>query len=233
MAEDKSFKLYKDLGSKLKNLTREEKGAIFEAIFAYKNSEEIPKDMPIGAAIAWDFVLPMLQAAEEKYAELSDARAEAGRKGMAKRWQNNKAITNDNKPITNDNKSITSYNNVITSSNNSITKDKSIKNKDMTNVIYAVSNPVQEKLNEYFGFLEQLDQKPLSLKARQVIAQKLVSITDIETKQIQLIEKAMSNGWRNVYEREETPAESAKNGQQGDITDLDAWLNKMASEELA
>ncbi len=131
MTDEKSFKLYKDLGYKLKNLTREEKGAIFEAIFALKNGEEIPTDMPIGAAIAWDFILPMLQAAEEKYAEISEARAEAGRRGMERRWQNNKGITNDNKSITNDNKPITNDNKGITNDNNGITKDKRIKNKDI------------------------------------------------------------------------------------------------------
>ena len=42
--------------------------------------------------------------------ELSEKRSDAGRKGMANRWGDNKVITNDNKVITNHNKTITNDN---------------------------------------------------------------------------------------------------------------------------
>ena len=122
MADDKTFVLYKDLGPKFSKLSREEKGAILEAIFAFENDEDVPEDMPIGAAIAWDFLLPMLQVAQEKYDEISEARAEAGRKGMANRWKNSKSGSEDNKVITNDNKPITKDKD----------KDKDIKEREDT-----------------------------------------------------------------------------------------------------
>ena len=91
-----------------------------------------------------------------------------------------------------------------------------------------VKPAVQEKLEEYFDYLEDLDQKPVTLKARNVITQKLVGITDIESEQIRLIDIAMENGWHNVYERGEPSAGKAKDGQQGDTKDLDSWLNAQA-----
>ena len=68
----------------------------------------------------------------------------------------------------------------------------------------------------------------MTLKARNVITQKLVGITDIESEQIRLIDIAMENGWHNVYERGEPSAGKAKDGQQGDTKDLDSWLNAQA-----
>jgi hypothetical protein len=87
MADDKTFVLYKDLGPKFSKLSREEKGAILEAIFAFENGEDVPEDMPIGAAIAWDFLLPMLQAAQDKGNEISEARTNAANT----RWANERA----------------------------------------------------------------------------------------------------------------------------------------------
>ena len=83
MADDKTFVLYKDLGPKFSKLSREEKGAILEAIFAFENGEDIPEDMPIGAAIAWDFLLPMLVSAQEKY----DAKSEQSTNAVNARWK--------------------------------------------------------------------------------------------------------------------------------------------------
>ena len=102
-----SIKLYTDLGSKLGKLTREEKGAVFEAIFAYANEDAIPDDMPIGAAIAWDFILPMLEAASESYENTTEQRVEAGKKGAAARWgKNSETIANDSETIANDSEAI-------------------------------------------------------------------------------------------------------------------------------
>ena len=87
MTDDKTFKLYKDLGSKFSKLSREEKGAILEAIFAFENDDPIPDDMPIGATIAWDFLLPMLESAEAKYQDTSEKRRNAANE----RWEKEKA----------------------------------------------------------------------------------------------------------------------------------------------
>lgn len=101
-----------------------------------------------------------------------------------------------------------------------------------TSCAREVKPAVQEKLDEYFEYLEDLDQKPVTVKARNVIVQKLVSITDIEVKQLQLIDEAMKNGWHNVYERGEPSAGKAKDGQQGEAQDLDAWLNAQVKAVL-
>lgn len=96
----------------------------------------------------------------------------------------------------------------------------------------SVGRRVRNKLIDYFVYLEALDQKPLSAFARKVITQKLVSITDVESKQLQLIDEAMKNGWRNVYERGDPSAGKAKNGIQGEATDLDAWLIKQTQAAI-
>lgn len=130
-----AIKLYTDLGSKLGKLTREEKGAVFEAIFAYANEEAIPDDMPIGAAIAWDFILPMLEAAYESYENTSEQRSEAGKKGAAARWaKNSEAIANDSDDIANDSKAMANDSKAMANDGyKEKEKDKDIKEKVLSN----------------------------------------------------------------------------------------------------
>ena len=137
-----SIKLYTDLGSKLGKLTREEKGAVFEAIFAYANEDAIPDDMPIGAAIAWDFILPMLEAASESYENTTEQRVEAGKKGAAARWgKNSETIANDSETIANDSKAMAKNGKAIANDSEAIAndgykekdKDKDIKEKVLSN----------------------------------------------------------------------------------------------------
>lgn len=130
-----AIKLYTDLGSKLGKLTREEKGAVFEAIFAYANEEAIPDDMPIGAAIAWDFILPMLEAASESYENTSEQRSEAGKKGAAARWaKNSEAIANDSDDMANDGKAMANDSKAMANDGyKEKDKDKDIKEKVLSN----------------------------------------------------------------------------------------------------
>lgn len=137
-----AIKLYTDLGSKLGKLTREEKGAVFEAIFAYANEEAIPDDMPIGAAIAWDFILPMLEAASESYENTSEQRSEAGKKGAAARWaKDSETIANDSKAMANDSKTMAKNGKAIANDSKVMAndgykekdKDKDIKEKVLSN----------------------------------------------------------------------------------------------------
>lgn len=75
--ERKTFILYTDLGTKIRKLTREEKGALLEAILAFENEEDLPEDLPAGAEIAFDFLLPQLQENKENYSQVSEGRKRA------------------------------------------------------------------------------------------------------------------------------------------------------------
>ena len=138
MADDKTFVLYKDLGPKFSKLSREEKGAILEAIFAFENGEDIPEDMPIGAAIAWDFLLPMLISAQEKY----DAKSEQSTNAVNARWkkEREKKAAESIRTDTNSYETDTELYGTDTNSYEGDTKEESIKNKDSKEKTFAYAN---------------------------------------------------------------------------------------------
>ncbi len=157
MTDDKTFKLYKDLGSKFSKLSREEKGAILEAIFAFENDEPIPDDMPIGAAIAWDFLLPMLESAEAKYQDTSEKRRNAANE----RWEKEKARamqTDANDMQTDANDMQTDANDMQTDANDMQTdaiknKEERIKSKEKGDTYVSQKKkavrPTLEEVKEY------------------------------------------------------------------------------------
>lgn len=82
-AERKSFTLYTDLQQKTAELSREDKGALFEMILAYENGDALPDDVPYGAKVAFSFVKPMLDESARKYDEIVEKR----KKAAEKRWE--------------------------------------------------------------------------------------------------------------------------------------------------
>lgn len=144
MNERKVLQLYTDLGDKIKRLSREDKGALLEAMFAWANDEPLPDDMPLSAMIAWDFVQPMLEAADAKYQEISVKRREA----VNKRWENAKEDTSTIQNNTNEYKRIQAATNGC---NKEKEKDKDIKEKGFTNVNQKKKSarPTLEEVQEY------------------------------------------------------------------------------------
>lgn len=82
-----SIILYAGQIEALEDFTIEERGEVMTAIMAHIRGREVPK-MSRAAAIAWSYIKRQADFDGEKYAQKIAARAEAGRKGAEKRWQN-------------------------------------------------------------------------------------------------------------------------------------------------
>lgn len=89
--------LYFDIRPCLKRLSREEKGALFEAILDYAEYGVLPEvDGVLG--VAWDFIQPRLDRDKERYETISEKRTAA----INARWEREREIqknTNEYKPI--------------------------------------------------------------------------------------------------------------------------------------
>lgn len=96
MAEDKKgFILYADQKALFEQLSNEKAGELIKFIFAYVNDENpISEDIIIN--LAFTPIKQQLKRDLVKFNEIKCKRSEAGKLGMAKRWQ---SITNDNKAL--------------------------------------------------------------------------------------------------------------------------------------
>ena len=247
-----SFIVYTDNIEYLEELTDAQVGQLYKAQIAYSRGEEPEISDPM-VRLVFKMLKGQMDRDSEKYEGIVAQRKKAGENGAKKKWQdatndsnvinsmakiaNAKSdmakIANAKSDIANDSKAITEMANIAVNDNVTVNDTDNVSKSNDLDSAHEVKTAVQEKLEEYFDYLEDLDQKPVTLKARNVITQKLVSITDIESKQLQLIDEAMKNGWHNVYERGDPSAGKAKDGQQGEITDLDAWLKKQTQQNLS
>lgn len=107
-----SFLMYLDYDEQFKLLTDEQLGQLIRAIMQYEKTSEVPKLEGI-INMAFSFIKQQLDRDNEKWQEERKKRSEAGKRGMAKRWKDNKTIQENNNNITEDN----SVKNVITRNN--------------------------------------------------------------------------------------------------------------------
>ena len=102
-----SFLIYLDYQEQFELLTDEQVGQLIKAIIKYEKTGEIP-NLDGMTKMAFSFIKTQLDRDREKWKEEKQKRSNAGKKGMAKRWDNK-----DNNVITDDNKN-NSVKNVIT-----------------------------------------------------------------------------------------------------------------------
>jgi len=99
MAKD-SFILYTEINDVVKELDDEQKGILFQTILDYEITGEIPDDLDKMIRLVFLPIKRSLDRNNEKYEETAKKRSEAGKKGMASRYnKSNNVITN----LTNDN----------------------------------------------------------------------------------------------------------------------------------
>ena len=130
-----SFILYTEQKETINKLSDEQAGKLIKAIYEYEATGIMPK---LEKEI--DLVITPIKVAldknDEKWKEAKRKRSEAGKKGMASRWNNQENnITNDNK-----------NNNVI----NDITKITSITDNVNVNVNDIKENNIKEKVTKRF-----------------------------------------------------------------------------------
>ena len=93
-------------------------------------------------------VTKKLDEDDETYRETIRQRSEAGKRGMAKRW-NEKAITNDNEVITNDNTVINEITKITESE--SVYESESVNKKDNKDILSDQVSEIVDYLNEKLG----------------------------------------------------------------------------------
>lgn len=111
--EKVSFLMYLDYEEQFNLLTNEELGQLIRAIMQYEKTKQEPK-LEGTLKMAFSFIKAQLDRDRDKWEGTKNKRSEAGKKGMANRWnnKNNEVIVEDSKSsnvITEDNKN----NNVI------------------------------------------------------------------------------------------------------------------------
>lgn len=95
--EKNSFLIYLDYQEQFEMLTDEQAGQLIKAIIKYEKTGEIMQ-LDNVTKMAFSFIKTQLDKDREKWQEEKQRRSEAGKKGMAKRWNNdNNVITDDNK----------------------------------------------------------------------------------------------------------------------------------------
>lgn len=98
-----SFILYTEINEVVKELSDEQKGKLFQAILDYEETGEMP-EMDVLVKCVFLPIKRDLDKNDEKWRETARKRSEAGKKGMASRYnKDNNDVTNDNNVITNDN----------------------------------------------------------------------------------------------------------------------------------
>lgn len=167
----KSFIMYAEWADQILSLPNDLAGEYAKAILNYAiYGEKMKIDNPALKAM----LIPVYKRIDvdlEAWEETKRQRSEAGKKGMAKRW-NNKTITNDNDVITNDNTVIADYNEqyqditkiTVNVNDNVNVNDKDIKEKDKKKsfvrpTIEEVKAYCQERNNkvdpyQFFDFYE-------------------------------------------------------------------------------
>lgn len=100
--EKKSFLLFTDRWKEIQMLSDEQCGILFKAIFTYVNTGEPLETDDLALRLLFSFLTAQIDENTRKWEATRQARAEAGKRGMASRWGNSKGkqkVTNHNKAI--------------------------------------------------------------------------------------------------------------------------------------
>lgn len=116
-----SFLIMMNWAVALKGLPEHTTSELIKMICEYQIDGTIRGSDDVTAEALFDSWKPKIDSNNEAYEATMRRRSEAGKKGMASRWGNNKVITKDNTVITNDNKAITNDNKGITKHNDTDT----------------------------------------------------------------------------------------------------------------
>lgn len=155
MRDKKTLVLFIENREYIDQLSDDQAGRLMKAVFAYEEDGAIPDfSDDITLSILFGVMRKQLDYMDEQYAKSTASRSEAGKKGMAARWDKK---ASDNNGITDDNTTITENNRVITENNTSITDD----NNDITddNISISVSKSVSKSLSAYAD-INKLSGKP-------------------------------------------------------------------------
>lgn len=87
-----SFILYKSFWGPISELTHEQLGRLFKAIFEYHIAEDHQVEVDADIRMAFAFFVNQFRIDEAKYEQIIQARSQAGRLGNRKRWHGDEPI---------------------------------------------------------------------------------------------------------------------------------------------
>ena len=140
MNNQNSFIMYIDYDKHFEYLSKEELADLMLAIWRWQRSGEEPNGLTAATMIAFSFIKQDMERNNEKWLKEKEAKSIAGKKGMQKRWNGEKEITNDNKIYQN----ITDNNRVITDDN----KNNIYVNVNVNDNVNDSVNVNKEKINK-------------------------------------------------------------------------------------
>ena len=153
MKDKSTFVLFMENREYIDQLSDDQAGRLFKAVFAYEEDGTVPDfSDDVALSITFGVMRKQLDYMNEQYAKNTALKSEAGKKGMAARWDkkadDNTTITENNRVITDDNRVITENNTTITDDNRGITEDN-----------LSVSESVSVSLSAYAD-INKLSGKP-------------------------------------------------------------------------
>ena len=145
----KSFVMYGSWSSAIEKMSNEQAGQLLKAIYALQDDENAEPEDP-SVSFVFEIIKDKLFEDAKEWEKAKQRRSESGKKGMEKRWSEDKrTITNDNTAITNDNSVITpiTNDNTVTESITPITVSVSgsVSVSDSVSVNESPSETKREK----------------------------------------------------------------------------------------
>lgn len=145
----KSFVMYGSWSSAIEKMSNEQAGQLLKAIYALQDDENAEPEDP-SVSFVFEIIKDKLFEDAREWEKAKQRRSESGKKGMEKRWSEDKrTITNDNTVITNDNSVITpiTNDNTVTESITPITVSVSgsVSVSDSVSVNESPSETKREK----------------------------------------------------------------------------------------
>lgn len=153
-----SFILFTEHKEIVDQLSNEQAGKLFKAIYEWVINEQLLELDPI-TKIAFIPIKQSIDRNNDKWLKIKEKRSEAGKKGMESRWGN---ITNVKDVITNDNKEYQSLTNITDSV--SVSDSVHVSVSDSVSVS-AINNSVNSKEEEK---IEELKRQRKERKAKGV-----------------------------------------------------------------
>lgn len=141
----RSFILYHDQKEVIDELSDEQAGKLFKAIYEYN----VNKKIILSGALKVVFIpfKTSFDRDQEKYSEIVEKRSEAGKKGMEKRWDKNKDNKNNKcyQMITNDNKRYQTITNIT----DNVSVNDSVNVNDNDSVCVINNTPTSDTPNTH------------------------------------------------------------------------------------
>lgn len=234
MANKKSpgFVLERDQKEIIDELDNEEAGIIFKAIYEYETSKKIPKLNKALRIVFKQFKIK-LDFYDNKYNET----CEKNRENAEKRWQKYKDIneyecmqsdtTDTNKSKEKKIKENKSKNNIKES------KKESTEQSSETGYDFIISQFVSnEKIREgLYDFLKmrKMIKKPMTDRALKQLIKKLLTMSNNEKIQLEILDQSIINNWSNIYPLKE----ESKNKKTIKIETEPEWFNKEIEKQEA